>query len=537
MIDKELGIMEIPISVIIPVYNVYEWLDECMESLCSQTFHDFEMILINDGSTDGSGAKCEEWVLKDPRIRYISKENEGLALTRNLGIKEAKGKYIVFIDSDDWVDPRFLELLYSKIEETKADLVECDFWRYDNNTGHKTYRACYGRMGREYNLEEHMIYGQSTAWKYISRRTLWTDNGIEMPDCMSASHGIYALLLALSNKVVNVHEALYYYRRFRKGSILDTNGKSGNQKGILGVSALKYLVGQFHECGLYQQYKATVEKIVIYSLSDYLAAQFVRLDKEGFDELTAAYYSYMRMSFPQIKNEKYILIGGYNLNRILFHVNKIHNPYCRFNFSSVISMMSPCLEIACKHKNKYREIMVRRDISALLWTIVEEIKPEYFFIDLIEERFDIIEYKGAYMTKSDAFDGIEETLKGYRVIKRDSKECDLLWKQKCLEFLAQVQRYIPCENIVLIKSYLSEFVGDFDHKEQFEDIQDIRKVNDILKEYYDFLIAHCKGIKVVEASECPMYFTDIRYEYGAIPSHLNEMVNEKIAEKIEGIIA
>ena len=162
---------------------------------------------------------------------------------------------------------------------------------------------------------------------------------------------------------------------------------------------------------------------------------------------------------------------------------------------------------------------------------------EGLFIDLLEERFDIIEYKGTYITKSDAFDGIEEEFQDYRIIKRGSQECDLLWKQKCLEFLTEVQKYIPRENIVLVKNYLSEFVGDYDHKEQFEDIQDIRKTNDILKEYYDFLIDNCKGIKEVEASECPMYFTDIRYEYGAVPSHLNEIVNEKIADEIEGVIA
>ena len=113
----------------------------------------------------------------------------------------------------------------------------------------------------------------------------------------------------------------------------------------------------------------------------------------------------------------------------------------------------------------------------------------------------------------------------------------MLWKQKCLEFITEVQKYISGKNIVLIKNYLSEFVGDYDHKEKFEDIQNIRKVNAILKEYYNFLADNCDGIKVVEASECPMYFTDIRYEHGAIPSHLNEIVNEEIAKEIERVIA
>jgi len=527
----------IPVSVIVPVYNVYEWIDECMESLSAQSLSDFEILLINDGSTDESGKKCEEWAQKDSRIRYISKENEGLAVTRNLGLKEAKGEYIVFVDSDDWVDPRFLKLLYAGIKETGADIVECDFWRYDNNTGKKTYRACYGRMGIEYSLEEHMIYGQTMAWKYISKRSLWTDNGIEMPDCMSASHGVYALLLALSNKVVNIREPLYYYRRFRKGSILDTNGKSGNQKGILGISALDYLVRGFKQCGLYERYKDTLRRIITYSLSDYLAAQFVRRDKEEFNRLAQTYYEYADALFHDRSGNKYITLGGYNLNRILFHVNMIHNPYCRFNFSSLISIMSPLTgAVSCRHGNKYRQIMIERDIAAVFWDIMEEIKPSYLFLDFLEERFDMIEYQGAYITKSDAFDGVEETLDGYRIIPRGSAECDRIWKEKCQEFIAKVQTFVPAENIVVVKNYLSEYVGDCETREPFADIEEIREINRRLEEYYQFFAERCGQAKMIETVNLPMYFTDRKYEYGAMPSHLNEIVNEEIAKEIERVL-
>lgn len=524
----------INISIIVPVYNVYEWLDQCMESIVNQTYDKFEVLLINDGSTDGSDKKCAEWASRDERIRYFSKENEGLAATRNFGLKEAIGEYIAFIDSDDWLDPRFLELLYCKIKEADADIAECDFWRYNNNTGEKTYRACYGRMGKEYSMEEHMVYGESMAWKYISKKSLWTDNRIEMPDCMSASHGVYALLLALSNKVVNVHEALYYYRRFRKGSIVDTIGKSGNQKGILGVTALNYLVKGFEQCGLYQQYKNTIHRIVTYSLSDYLASQLVRRDKKEFDELVQTYYEYVDSLFHDDSDKKYITMGGYNLNRILFHANMIHNPYCRFNFSSIISIMSPLTcKVPCNHKNIYRKIMIERDITAKFWDIVEEIRPSYIFIDFLEERFDIVEYMGAYITKSDAFDGMEETLEGYRIISRNSLECDQLWKEKCQEFITKIQMYVSLQNVVVVKNYLSEFVGDYNTKEQFANIDEIREMNKRLEEYYKFFIEKCEGAKWVEVVESPMYFTDREYEYGAVPSHLNEIVNREIAVQIE----
>ena len=112
------------VSIIIPVYNVAKWLDECLESVVGQTFSDFEVILINDGSTDESGEKCRKWCEKDARIRLIDKDNEGPSKARNLGIQEASGVYLAFLDADDWIDRRYLELMYGRAVRTDADMVE-----------------------------------------------------------------------------------------------------------------------------------------------------------------------------------------------------------------------------------------------------------------------------------------------------------------------------------------------------------------------------------------------------------------------------
>lgn len=530
--SKEKAVMEIPVSVIVPVYNVYEWLDECLESIVKQTFSDFEIVLINDGSTDGSDRKCEEWEKKDKRIHYISKKNEGLAITRNLGIQIAKGKYIVFIDSDDWIDSRFLELMYHKIVETDADIVECDFWRYNNNTGEMTKRTCYGKMGIEYTLKEHMIYGQTMAWKYMSRKSLWVDNEIEMPNCLSASHGVYALLIALSNKVVNVHEPLYYYRRFRKGSILDTKGENNDPDQVIGLQALENLISEFKRKNLYVEYENTLRNIVMYSLSDYLASQFGRLEEKAFNNLVSIYYSYLSRNFSGCKDDKYFIMGGYNLNRILSYVGMIQNPYYRFNFSSIISIMKDCQGIEVVHKNKYRMIMLDRDIASSFWKIIEEYQPKYLFMDFMEERFDIVEYKGGYITKSDAFDGMEASIEGYRIIERRSAECRELWQSSVQEFMRKIQKYVPMNNIYVIKSYLSEYVGDCNEKQKFEQFEYIGEINKILSEYYSFIEKNYSDIQLIETQDFPLYMTDQEYEYGAIPSHLNEMVNMQIAERI-----
>ena len=105
------------ISIVVPIYNVDNYLRQCLDSIQNQTYQNFECLLINDGSPDNSADICREYVSKDARFRYFEKENGGVASARNLGIKYSKGKYITFIDSDDWVDLDYLEVLHSKIKE------------------------------------------------------------------------------------------------------------------------------------------------------------------------------------------------------------------------------------------------------------------------------------------------------------------------------------------------------------------------------------------------------------------------------------
>ena len=119
------------ISVIVPIYNAESYLRNCLDSIIYQTFTDFEAILINDGSTDHSLEIIEEYSVKDPRFRCIIKQNEGVAATRQRGLDEAKGGYIIHCDPDDTVSPHWLEKLHAKITEGNADMVICDFaWIY-----------------------------------------------------------------------------------------------------------------------------------------------------------------------------------------------------------------------------------------------------------------------------------------------------------------------------------------------------------------------------------------------------------------------
>ncbi len=122
------------ISVIIPIYNVEPYLRRCVDSVLAQTYRNLEIILVDDGSPDRCGEICDEYAKRDSRIKVIHKENGGLSDARNVGINVSCGKYLSFVDSDDYIDSRFFEVLYSSMIETDTDVSECSFDKVYDDT-------------------------------------------------------------------------------------------------------------------------------------------------------------------------------------------------------------------------------------------------------------------------------------------------------------------------------------------------------------------------------------------------------------------
>ena len=114
------------LSVIVPVYKVEAYLDTCVQSILSQTYRDLELILVDDGSPDRSGAMCDEWAARDSRVRVIHKPNGGVCSARNAGLDAAKGDYIAFVDSDDWLDSEMYAVMMAQVREYGCDVVMCD---------------------------------------------------------------------------------------------------------------------------------------------------------------------------------------------------------------------------------------------------------------------------------------------------------------------------------------------------------------------------------------------------------------------------
>lgn len=186
------------ISIIVPVYNLEKTLLRGVESILKQTFTDFELILINDGSTDNSIEVCREIEKRDDRVLVIDKNNEGAGLTRNRGIELAKGKYIAFFDGDDVIENNMLDIMYSTIEETKVDLVICNFniVRQDNslNVRVKMSQDCLVNSKekcRETYIDLLEIGLMTSPWNKLYRKSIINKNNIRFTDLKRGQDAVF----------------------------------------------------------------------------------------------------------------------------------------------------------------------------------------------------------------------------------------------------------------------------------------------------------------------------------------------------------
>ena len=218
------------ISIVIPIYNVEAYLDRCVESVVNQTYHNLEIILVDDGSPDGCPQICDDWAKKDGRIKVIHKQNEGLGMARNTGIENATGEYICFFDSDDYIAPTLIEKAYNVAQRECADIV--NFGCASVNTMGVIYRVNIpqveklvysGEIVREYLLPAQI--GQDlqtgkdmgltfTAWSMMFAMKLIQEiNWRFVSEREIISEDVYSLLALYEHvqKVVILPEALYYH--------------------------------------------------------------------------------------------------------------------------------------------------------------------------------------------------------------------------------------------------------------------------------------------------------------------------------------
>lgn len=292
------------LSVVIPVYNVADYLQKCIDSVLANDCAGCELVLVDDGSTDGrSAAICDENAARRPDlIRVIHQENRGLGGARNTGLEAARGEYLFFVDSDDFITEDALGVLKAAVEESRADIYSFGFYSVDG-AGNRTPVKTWDGGEAAFRLEERadFLLSLPAACVRVWRRSLFLNSGIRFPSRVWYEDiRTSPKLFALAESIVTLDRPLYCYLA-RPGSIMRSDNIARSRE-IL--DAFDDLLAWFREKGLYERYEKELCRLAVDHISLAACVRVARADPRS--PLLAELSAYMEEHFPGYIRNPYL---------------------------------------------------------------------------------------------------------------------------------------------------------------------------------------------------------------------------------------
>ena len=542
------------VSVIVPVYNTELYLEECIQSIVNQTYRALEIIIINDGSTDNSGAICRKWEKLDNRIRYIEKENEGQGIARNIGIRLSAGDYIIFADSDDYMDEHLIADTLEVITKEDADI--CVFGHY--GLGDELYLTPLNFKIAEGNSvkENKELLGNMMPilWDKMFSSALIKNAHLVMSNHICEDLVFNAQLYVRAKKICTLDKPLYYYRYKREGNL------STNYERYTEVEAsINELNRDFFARGYFEEYWMQLYEIAFYMLKDILFRMKKREDlkvpaavKDKYGEFFNAYIHFLDKWFSpylniQLQKKNYLLIGSYNL-RVIIHTFLLDEEHLKkdYGYSNIVSLMSEPEDLpglstsieACAFKNAYRKRCVKQDMEKHFYQKTDFRGIDYIVIDLLDEIFDLIEVnKHTYLTESEFLKEIcLQELKDCRRISLLSPERRSLFAAYAEKFAEKVNAlHIP---VILIKNILCEKHNEYyDVSTVYNNLDHIREINKELEWCYALLCSFLSNRVVIDISATKeLLFTKEDFPFGCKPVYYNKSYYDRMAIEIASCV-
>ena len=287
------------ISIIVPIYNAEKYLNKCIDSILNQTKKELEIILINDGSKDNTEKIIKEY--KDKRIVYYKNTNHGIGYTRNYGISKSTGKYIMFLDSDDYLEKDACEKLFNKIEKDKLDIVICDFYKDYESEIEEIHTGSFKDASLKDNPD--IITEYLCPWAKLYSSKLIKDNKIKFVEDLKYEDAPFVIeALDKAKKIGKIDECLNYY-------VIHNNSET-TVRDRKCFDILK-IIDKIRKYTKDKEYlKEKIDKLTVRIITNYTIQQRNQKDKKIGLEFIDEAFSYLKKEVPDYKNNKYYINRG-----------------------------------------------------------------------------------------------------------------------------------------------------------------------------------------------------------------------------------
>lgn len=540
-----LGVRSV-VSVIVPAYNTEKYIERCINSVKNQSFEDWELLLVDDGSTDQTAEICRKWEGLDTRIHYYYQDRQGQGIARNYGVLMAKGDYIFFLDSDDWIRNDTLLRLYCYAQAESLDMVFFDHItviRDENGTVSNKLSKLPIKLEEITNSRRLPILLsrlEGAVWDKFYKRTLL--EGIHQEGHPYEDSAILPRIISQANRVGQIQEAFYYYWSIREDSTVNESDTVFYIK-----NGLKEIIKAFYRkenWGLYQKVLRGYSEWMLLVAQNHIG----RLMSKGHEEkrytefliecqeLLDRFYAYEK----EMRSCQIIVWGSYNLRSMVNRCRRnLYLPRYHFGFSNITSLMSNRDGKGIErehHSNRFRERMIQMDVEQTFCNLPEE---EYdsidvICIDLLEERLLPVKIHQNYITASDA---LLEIIRINKQIYDESYLASDEWKAYADNFIKFLKQRFTGKLIILVENYLCEAKGVYSPEEKYPEYMAIRETNILLKQCYCYLESHYReGLLIIRNDRMSLEYTDVDYPHGCYPWHQNEYLYYEMADKIEQAI-
>ncbi len=344
------------ISVIIPIYNVEKYVEECLNSIVNQTLKDIEIICINDGSTDNSLQIVEKYAKKDKRFVIFSQENQGQGIARNKGLELANGEYILFVDSDDWIKLNSCEVIYNYFKETNAEVIQFNYTEYKEFSGEQKHINLAERISKKHQIDLNkaqyysyknvkkncMVELDLMVWTRAYSRNFIENSGAFFAPTKIGEDSVFANIVLLNaHRIYYLNQYLYLYRR-RDGS----STYSFNKKDFDVFKNIAYLEKYLKERNFYNEIK---EEFSHYKLRE-ITAHYKLIHNEKIDE-------YKKIAKNYLTENEYnqFLINTYNKMNFLEFIFSIRNLWKKDTKIKVITIFGFKFFIKLENKKNFEE--------------------------------------------------------------------------------------------------------------------------------------------------------------------------------------